>query len=153
MSRKLFYGLVVFTLIVILVAYAFWYRVVREQEWQETMANGFEARVNNEISQIYWSWQQQGRPDVIDYVIGESKMTFPIVLTDKGLPLVEVSQEACLAFVSMFLDDQKLKENVKVSTTYLEHSNNKNAIGICHYSILNKVFAYHVETGEFKYER
>ena len=130
--------------------------------WQNLSAQGLNTKIQTGLTQMYWQWQQEGRAKQIEYRPENVKQTFIINMTNKGLPKIEMNADGCIEFLSWFVDENVLSNQLEVTTTFIERNvtkrvlangNKENAkpVYICQFLYANEIFKYDLATGQFTF--
>lgn len=104
----------------ILMAMTVKYTIEENTGWQSISAQGLNTKIQTGITQIYWQWQQQGRAKKIEYRPENVKQAFAINMSNKGLPELRKSKDGCNEFLSWFVEEKVLSNQIEVTTSYIE---------------------------------
>ena len=146
----------------ILMAMTVKYTVEENTGWQNISAQGLNTKIQMGITQIYWQWQQQGRAHKIEYSPENVKKAFVINMTNKGLPELEKSKEGCNEFLSWFVEEKVLSNQIEVTTSYIERKvtnqapndgtkDHTEADYVCQYMYANKFLEYDLKSGQLTF--
>jgi hypothetical protein len=157
-GRNIFAIVVMFILMALTAKYAF----DENANWQGMSAQGLNVRIQTGITQIYWQWQQQGRAKQIEYRPENVKQAFVINMTNKGLPDVEKNEDGCNEFLSWFVDENVLSNQMEVTTNYSERKVSHTALTdgakelaepvySCQFLYANTILEYDLKSGQFTF--
>lgn len=94
---------------------------VAPTKWQSVNAQVMVANMKNALQQMYWQWQSEGRPEVLQYipnaengllpftgsdeqVFGQSKSSYKLNMNTRGLPIIEASESGCRKLLPWLVD-------------------------------------------------
>jgi len=147
-------------LILILMAFTAKYALDDDASWQKVSAQGLHVKIQTGLSQMYWQWQQQGRANQIEYKPENVKRAFIIDMSNEGVPLVEKNEQGCKTFLSWFIEEKVLNNQLDVTTTYIQETTidlptgaklQREPIYSCHFDYANKILRYDLSTGHFTF--
>lgn len=127
-----------------------------DAQWEQVSAKGLQQKINVGLEQMYWQWQNEGRPNQIFYRPENTKHAFAIAMRDDGKPQFEVSIANCEKFLNWFVQDVSIDQFVSVSIDGDEDTQkgretaraNKSA---CSYTMANQRFAYNVQDARLQH--
>jgi len=147
-------ALVIFTLVGLSVKQLF----SDDAQWEQVSAKGLQQKIQVGLEQIYWQWQNEGRPSEIVYHPENAQKAVNIAMSADGKPSFELNIDNCEKFLNWFVDDISLDQFISVSID--EHSDaplsekrTQAKIDACTYSMANQRFVYHVNEAELHYLR
>lgn len=154
--------------VVLLLLVAFINSTMQEgSQWQVASEQGLHNKVQTELAQIYWQWQQQGRPEHIIYSPEQAKNMFyqpqgeaieyRIQMSSLGVPIIASTIDGCKEFMTWFVEQNVLQNQIKVSIQRLlitpsetERTAKQDKIQtMCQFKFFNTVYQYNVKSGEF----
>lgn|GEM_PF-5216456 len=97
-------------LLVVLITSATWWHLSKGDELRAAVVTLLEERLNYELIQLYWAWQQQGRPDVVQYQTGNSASIASINVDEKGKPRLDLSLKNCAELFFAIVPQKELKK-------------------------------------------
>ncbi|MFW8591801.1 hypothetical protein ACOI22_13420 [Glaciecola sp. 2405UD65-10] len=153
MAIKLWRFLVVLILIAILATVLVSQVTKDDQAWQATLAIGLKNTLSTGITQLYWQWQDKGRPSRIVYQPEHVNTTVEIDVSTSGRALFEPSDEGCATFLYWFVEQEVLENHINTSIKKYEDTDTKNVEVVCEYRLYQFVFLYFAETGELQMTR
>lgn len=154
---RYFVAVIVMLILMVLTAK---YALDKNTNWENTSAQGLKVKIQTGLTQIYWQWQQEGRAKQIEYKPGNVKQGFVLAMTNKGLPELEKNENGCEVFLSWFIDEKVLSNQLEVTTSYIERKVTNQAlsdgtkesartVSSCQFLYANKRFKYDLDTGQF----
>nr|WP_136251351.1 hypothetical protein [Ningiella ruwaisensis] len=148
-SLKMWHVLVTVLVVVAIIGLTVKHIFVSEPQWQQVSAKGLKHKVSIGLEQIYWQWQNEGRPEAILYKPGHASKSVKIPVNADGRPVFSVSQENCLEFLNWFIQDDSLTGLVSLGKT---DKQSRDALGqqsaVCRFIIANQGFAYNIQTAQ-----
>lgn len=159
MSSKLF-GFV-WALIIIMVIATVMYKSLlgdNSDTWEKVGFDSLKGSMQEELVQLHWQWQYEGRPSSILYIGSQARR---VQMNATGWPVFPLTEAGCSAFLDMFAGDAvvevsglELNVNVEqqlgIDVTFLEQpyiNDSGEAADICRYSRLGQKFEYYLGTG------
>lgn len=159
-------------MVVILLMFLFMMRTSsNDVKWQRTSAQGLYNKVQTGLSQVFWLWQQQGRPAYVLYKPQYAAKTYRIDMDNKGIPQIERSAKGCMAILALFVEKDFVENHFKVSIQRMKQgssamvpytelspvndiSNADSDRGVmhvlCKYEFYDFIFTYNIKNGEFR---
>ncbi len=127
-------------------------------QWHVISAKGLQTKMQTGLTQIYWQWQQKGRPAQIEFMPENQSSVVLMTMSKQGVPVIEANKAGCEQLLSWFVDEQYRNDQINLTTTFLNrdavtklhnHTNNANGASekICKFEYAQHVFLYHLFTG------
>lgn len=116
--------------------------------WQQTSAQGLKNKLSTGINQVYWQWQDEGRPKQILYQPEHAATAYEIPISPQGRAVFAESEAGCTQFLFWFIDKNILEDHVITSIKKVEGLEPNQASVICEFRLYKFVFIYAAETGE-----
>ena len=124
--------------------------ILNDGKWQQVSAQGLHIKMQTGLAQIYWQWQQAGRPNNIEYHPENVATGNYIALNVAGQPQIEQSVEGCKQMLNWFVDQKVLNNQVKVSTTI-----DRGVIAVdgfsCNFEYAGYMFTYNTFTSDLNF--
>lgn len=138
------------------------YTFEENTSWQSISAQGLNTKIQTGITQIYWQWQQQGRANTIEYKPANAKQGFVINMSNKGLPELQKSEEGCNEFLSWFVEEKVLSNQIEVTTSHIERNvtnqvtndgtkDHVKADYVCQFLYANTLLEYDLKSGHLTF--
>ena len=86
-----------------------------ETPWRQTIAQGVQQKISLGLEQIYWQWQNEGRPSEILYRPEHVKKAVKIPINQHGRPQFALSLDGCTEFLHWFVQDVALEQLLRVA--------------------------------------
>lgn len=156
-SRKLWhFGMTAFV-VVILMALSISHIFSGDAKWEQASAKGLQQKIGLGLEQIYWQWQNEGRPSEILYRPENATQAVIIKLRKDGKPEFALSHDNCRKFLNWFVQDVSLDQFVNVR---VEGSQDPQKTGdssqtnrrACSYTMANHSFAYDLKDAQLRSE-
>ena len=122
-SSRLWHYFAVLFIVVAILGLSIKHIFVDANRWEKVSAQSLQEQMQKGLAQIYWHWQQSGRPDVIAYQPENAAEPAIIAMSQQGLPIVAANKKACESMLSWFVTKKAFNNQVKVSTNYSDTLN------------------------------
>jgi len=150
MAIKLWRFLLVVIVISVLMTVLVKHVVIDDTAWQRTSAMGLKNKLTTGINQIYWQWQEEGRPKKIAYYPEHAANSVEIPISTSGRAIFDATEDGCNRFLYWFIDKNLLEHHVNTSIKKIENRSTKQLSVICEFSLYKFIFLYAAETGELQ---
>lgn len=150
----------VITIMAVLMATTVLYGTQKHTHWGEVSAYGLKTKVERGISQIYWQWQGDGRPEYIEYKTQSMVQAIMIKLNRRGVPVVENTKLGCEAFLSLFVNANEVDISNKVKTTFIADNRKSNTQDVtdkeatnaaCQFEYAQHIYRYNLQSGKLTF--
>lgn len=115
-SQRLFHLMCALGVIIIIMALMMQALTQKEQEWDDVSSLGLSSKMNSTLQQIYWQWQNEGRPGSILYSRGKPNSllssnsdkisTVKLYLSANGVLEIDKDIEGCKQLLELFIGDK-----------------------------------------------
>jgi hypothetical protein len=159
MSSKLFRLIWVFIVIMVITA-ALYKSLLGEnsESWEKAAFESLKATMQEELVQLHWQWQYEGRPSSILYIGSQARR---VQMNAKGWPAFPQTKAGCHAFLDMFASDVvaevsgleldvNVEQQLGINIEFLAQQdiNDSGAlVDTCRYTRLEQKFEYYLGTG------
>jgi hypothetical protein len=144
-SLKIWHFAMTALVVMLLVSLSVKHMFGNEPKWLRVSAKGLQQKISVGLEQIYWQWQNEGRPAEILYQPEHAQHAVAIKIRGDGTPQFEVNSDACSEFLNWFVQDVSIEHFVQINTNGEAIAQTQQA---CRYIIANHSFAYHVHTAQ-----
>lgn len=113
-------------------------------KWQEVTATGLAFKMKQDLAQMYWQWQQEGRPPYIVYQPEHAQSAMKIKMQANGLPMLTKQEGTCKQVLAWFVEDAVIDVFIQVEPLTGEKSA-KNEGMDCQFTIAKQDIFYRFE--------
>lgn len=110
MDSRMFQFVIVVAIIFILMGIFVFYLGANEKHYENQFFDNLEAKMNYEVQQIYWYWQQQGRPSLLGYKPKNKTTEMRLKMGLDGDIDIEKNADSCMRFLSGFIEQSRLEQ-------------------------------------------
>jgi uncharacterized membrane protein len=148
--QRLWHYLAVVFIVVGIVGLSIKHIFVDQSKWERVSGQSLFKSLQTEITQVYWQWQQSGRPASIVYRPEHATNGKVINIDSEGRLVFEHTAEGCEEFLSWFVEQKALNYQVQVSTTLYGQSSQREESFVCRFEYASYEYLYDTNTRELK---
>jgi hypothetical protein len=120
-------------------------------KWQQVSGQSLYIQMQTGLAQIYWQWQQAGRPQQIDYQPENADKISQIIIDKQGRPQIAQNEKGCEQMLSWFVDQKALNYRVKVSIKHNAGIILVNQDFVCRFEYAKYVYLYNTRTRQLDF--
>lgn len=168
MANKLWHFVAVVMLVAVLIAWLLTTMQKGSERWQKTSVNALVQKIQGDLRQMYWQWQDEGRPHSILYKPQNVERAHLVPMSLKGRPVIARNVNGCMQFMQWFIDQEHINGQLKAvfidTTQRLSEQKSQKVMPsksiqelsknieqnqfICQYELFDFQYEYNADSGE-----
>lgn len=148
--QQLWHYLAVIFIVVGVIGLTIKHIFVDQSEWERVSGESLFKSLQTDVTQVYWQWQQSGRPASIVYQPEHATSGKVINMDSEGRIQFAHNAKGCEEFLSWFVEQKALNYRVQVSTTLYGQSSQSEQSFVCQFEYASYVYLYDTNTRELK---
>jgi hypothetical protein len=150
-SPKLLHLLLCFLVVVLVFTVAVKYLFKDDAKWQQVSAQGLALQMQQGIEQMYWQWQQSGRPAYIEYQSEHAEHVMTIQMSSTGKPIMGNDEGACKRILHWFVEDVAIDTFVQTITIPRDEAAEDDRGRGCEFTVAKQVIFYQADSAQILY--
>lgn len=150
-SPKLLHLLLCLIVVTLVFSVAVKYLFKDGARWQQVSAQGLAYHMQQGIEQMYWQWQQSGRPASIEYQPEHTDYAMTIHMSSTGKPLMGNDEGACKRMLTWFVDKVAIDTFIQTRTLTREEAVKESEAKGCEFTVAKQVIFYQAENAQIIY--
>jgi hypothetical protein len=150
-SPKLLHLLLCLMVVTLVFSVAVKYLFKDDAKWQQVSAQGLANQMQQGIEQMYWQWQQSGRPASIEYQPEHADHAMMIQMSSTGKPIIGHDEGACKRFLTWFVEDVAIDTFVQTTTIPREEAAEDDRGRGCEFTVAKQVIFYQADSAHILY--
>jgi hypothetical protein len=127
------------------------YLLKDDAKWQQVSAHSLANQMEHGIKQMYWQWQQEGRPASIEYRPEHVEHAMTINMSSTGKPIVGDENDTCNQILTWFVKDAAIDTMIQATTIPSEDALEDNRGRGCEFTVAKQVIFYQADTAHILY--
>ncbi|MBT1451688.1 hypothetical protein KJ365_12420 [Glaciecola sp. XM2] len=148
-SPKLMHILLCLLVVAVVYSVAVKYLFKDDAKWQQVSLASLAAQMEHGIQQMYWQWQQEGRPSSIVYQPEHAEQAMVIQMNKTGIPVVGNDDKACEIVLSWFV--QKAAVNTFVQAKKVIGNERDGKGNGCEFTLAERTIFYQSDNATILY--
>jgi len=122
-----------------------------DAKWQQVSAQSLANQMEQGIKQMYWQWQQEGRPASIEYRPEHAEHAMTIKMSSTGKPIVGNEEDTCNQILTWFVKDVAIGTMIQATTILSDKALKDDRGRGCEFSVAKQVIFYQADTAHILY--
>lgn len=140
-----------------------------KQAWERVSSDGLTHKMQTTLEQIYWQWQNEGRPKELWYVKDVKNPPITLTVNKEGVPVFDASEQGCTEVFQLFIGENYPFERVKVAISILTEqplpetkdglknlklsliegdTESRQKLHLCKFEYANRIYFYQLNSGK-----